>query len=196
MNKLTTDFLTEYKTLESNIRSELGISVLDYENKLTEAGKTTEAEKLKVCRIIRNYLSHNDTDFIVPTKDMINFVYDLANKIASMNGTAKDRMLTLAKYGSVKRTDSIIDACAVMGKKQITEMPIINPDGTLYGIATSTDIFTAISSVPQPKKCTIFKLLLTTNWETVDIDTPVKSIPENKTLLVIDKKGKVKGVIC
>lgn len=197
-NKQTDQFLTSFKALESAIRQELApmSSVLDYENVLAEKKKNTESEKLKLCRIVRNYLAHNDTDFMVPSKDMIDFIDDLTVEILSSNGTAKDKMSTLAKYGSLSTSATLMDACTVLGKKKLSEIPVINDDGTLFGILTAPELCNAIIAAPQPKKFVLSRLTLSTaNWSNIPIDTPVKSIPTGK-LLVVDKKGKIKGVIC
>lgn len=65
-------FLEAYKELEQILRED-NVSVLDYENSLSEADK----EKLKVCRIIRNYASHNDKKFVTCTKEQIKFLEEL-----------------------------------------------------------------------------------------------------------------------
>jgi len=80
-------FLSEYKHLEQELRYD-GLSVLDYENSLT--GNT--AEKLKVCRIMRNYLSHNDTVFIAASREQVEFLAKCCESVRQQSSTAKDYM--------------------------------------------------------------------------------------------------------
>lgn len=70
-------FLETYKKLETEMRS-FGKSILDYENDLSDGA---EKEKLKVCRIIRNYMAHQDKKFVDISNDMINFISDLELQI-------------------------------------------------------------------------------------------------------------------
>ena len=51
---LNNKFLDSYRALDTELKSE-GKTVLDYENTLV----STELEKLNVCRIIKNYMSHS-----------------------------------------------------------------------------------------------------------------------------------------
>ena len=54
-------FLDAFKNLENELRAD-NTTVLDYENSLKDSNMQ---EKLKLCRITRNYLSHQDTKFVV-----------------------------------------------------------------------------------------------------------------------------------
>lgn len=57
MNSNIDKFLDSYKTLEAVIREKEKIEIREWENK--NEGKI-ESERLKVCRILRNYIIHND----------------------------------------------------------------------------------------------------------------------------------------
>ena len=81
-------FLEAYKRLENELRDE-GISVLDYENSLED--KVVQ-EQLKLCRICRNYMAHNDMKFIIATKNMISFLEKLAAKIRLQSQLVKNEM--------------------------------------------------------------------------------------------------------
>ena len=44
----------------------MGLSIKDYEDRLVNDGNTDAADKLRLCRMIRNYLSHHaDGDELV-----------------------------------------------------------------------------------------------------------------------------------
>ena len=84
-------FLEEYKKLETAIRNETGSTVLDYENTMQQ----DLAEKIKVCRIMRNYAQHNAdyVRFLAATADMCDFLRDMTKNVE------KDRLLDVA-YGA------------------------------------------------------------------------------------------------
>ena len=63
-------FLEAYKGLETELKAN-GLVPLDFENKMSEG---TDKERLKVCRIMRNYISHNDVNFLCATLDQIKFI--------------------------------------------------------------------------------------------------------------------------
>ncbi len=81
-------FLDAYRSLETELKLE-GCGVLDYENTLTD--KTTQ-ERLKVCRIMRNYMAHNDTTFLCSSTDQIRFLEQMASEIRKKAHTVKDEM--------------------------------------------------------------------------------------------------------
>ena len=72
-------FINEWKVLETKMR-EHGLEVREWEEK--HIGEV-EAEQLKVCRIIRNYITHNPTDSFITRIDntMIKWVKQFAKSL-------------------------------------------------------------------------------------------------------------------
>ena len=85
---MITKFLDAYRNLENELRAE-NKTVLEYENSLQDANIQ---EKLKLCRITRNYLSHQDTKFASVSKEMLDFLDKLAKEINLKAHTVKDEM--------------------------------------------------------------------------------------------------------
>ena len=83
-------FLQAYKELETELKY-IGQSVLDYENSLSDTDDNKE--KIKLCRIVRNYISHNSDNFAGTTNEMIKFLNSLTSKINKLSKTAKDIMV-------------------------------------------------------------------------------------------------------
>lgn len=81
-------FLDAYKSLENELRDD-GLTVLDFENTMKEG---TNKERLKVCRIMRNYMSHNDTNFLTASDKQVSFLEDLIDQIRSKAYCVKDAM--------------------------------------------------------------------------------------------------------
>ena len=82
-------FLNVFKELENELRGTLGQSVLEYENALPDGEKK---EKLKICRIVRNYLSHQDKKFIIASEEMCAFLDDLLLTIIRMSRTVANEL--------------------------------------------------------------------------------------------------------
>ena len=97
---LNDKFLDSYKALETELRLYENKTVLDYENELTG----TFQEKLKSCRIMRNYMSHNDTSFLQASNEQIKFLNDVIIEIRKKAHTVKDEF---KKSKLLKPTTSI-----------------------------------------------------------------------------------------
>lgn len=82
-----TKFFNAYKNLETELRYD-NKSVLDYENTLVGV----EQEKLKACRIMRNYLAHNDTTFLTTSNAQIKFLENLTKNIKEKSLLVKHKM--------------------------------------------------------------------------------------------------------
>ena len=88
------DFLKAYKEVENDLAL-FNKDVLTYENTLVDSA---EGNKLKLCRMIRNYLQHNnDQNFVEPTKYMVLFLENLHKKLVSNTNTNAKEMIKLVK---------------------------------------------------------------------------------------------------
>ena len=105
---ITDKYLEAYKELESELKYN-GQGVLDYENSLSG----TEQEKLKVCRIMRNYMSHNDTSFLTPSEEQIKFLNGITTAIRMKAHCVKDEM---KKVALVKETEQLKNMLPMIDK--------------------------------------------------------------------------------
>ena len=88
------DFLKIYKEVENDL-SLYNKDVLIYENSLDNQAT---ANKIRLCRIVRNYLQHNnDQNFVEPTKYMISFLENLHKQLVSNLNTNGKEMIKLVK---------------------------------------------------------------------------------------------------
>ncbi len=107
---LNDKFLTAYKQLEAELKCDEK-TVLDYEATL----QGVVAEQLKSCRIMRNYMAHNDLEFLSASSNQIKFINEqIANirktaqlvknatkkiPLAKENEQLKNIAITVQKYG-------------------------------------------------------------------------------------------------
>lgn len=101
-------FLDAFRALDTELKSD-GMTVLDYENSLDTLGQ----ERMKVCRIMRNYMAHNDTTFLTTTNEQIKFLDDQVVEIRKKAHTVKDEM---KKVKLIKATAAIKDVIASIDK--------------------------------------------------------------------------------
>ena len=98
-------FLDAFRSLDTELKVE-GSTVLDYENSLN----TIDQERLKVCRIMRNYMAHNDTTFLSTTNDQIKFLNDQVVDIRKKAHTVKDEMKKVKLIKSTAPIKDVIDS--------------------------------------------------------------------------------------
>lgn len=101
-------FLDAFRALDTELKSD-GSTVLDYENSLDTLGQ----ERLKVCRIMRNYMAHNDTTFLATTNEQIKFLEEQVTEIRKKAHTVKDEM---KRVKLIKATAAIKDVIASIDK--------------------------------------------------------------------------------
>ena len=114
-------FLESFRNLDAELKAN-GSSVLDYENSLKEG---TDKERLKVCRIMRNYMSHNDVSFLCASLEQIKFLDGLVDTLRKSAHCVKDDM---KRVKLVKATEPLKNIIA-----QLDKFPVV-PIETKMGI--------------------------------------------------------------
>lgn len=104
-------FLDAFRALDTELKTD-GTTVLDYENTLD----SLDQEKLKVCRIMRNYMAHNDTTFLATTTDQIKFLDNQLVQLRKLAHTVKDEM---KRVKLVKPTEPIKNIITAIDKYPI-----------------------------------------------------------------------------
>ena len=184
------NFIATYKELEKI----LDIQVREYEDSLPE----DEAQKLRLCRMMRNYIQHTGDyeKFIAIAPGMQLFLEETVKKLKCKDGTLKDNMLSVAKYGFVSETDTLADAAVMMQKKKRTDNIVLDKNGAYCGYITKSlisDLFGAGSITGKTKISKILgelsKPVLSSQVQT----TPMCDV-SNGTILVTNTAGKIVGV--
>ena len=105
MNGNLDKFLEVWKELETVMRTKKGMEVREWEEQ--NVGKV-EAERLKVCRIIRNYVAHNDTNDFISKIDtlMIRWIKNFTKDLKKRNKVAKKPIKT--KTNEVKKAKKVV----------------------------------------------------------------------------------------
>ena len=100
-----------------------GMTVLGYEEKLD----TEQGDKLRICRVTRNFLQHNPSayGFVVPTEAMIVFLEELVTDLVVKLEKSEPAVYRLPP---VKLTGTMRDAGKVFVKTGMSWLPVV--DGT------------------------------------------------------------------
>lgn len=123
-------FLDAYKQLESELKYS-DKTVLDYEGTLQGA----VAEKLKSCRIMRNYMAHNDLDFLTATNNQIKFLNEHINLIKKSAQLVKN---ATKKIPLTKETEQLKNVATTLKKYGI--VPVQTKNG-IYLVDSMTFVY-------------------------------------------------------
>ena len=190
-------FLSEYKDLEKVLRDkENSLSIFDYEKSLTDS---EEIEKIKVCRIIRNYVQHNKdgNKFLAATKEMTAFIEGLKNRELAKEQQIRDITKTVP---ALELKDNIL--VFFEKRKNLDWVPIIDTAAKkqVVGILDIDKIAQLLKTKENSKKK--IKDLLTENYLTSSLKNVniqersdyVRDVDLEKRTIVLNN-GKFSGVV-
>lgn len=198
MKKQNDTFLTTYKALEKEL-TDMGLSIKDYEDRLVNDGNTDAADKLRLCRMIRNYLSHHaDGDELVTVNNKLSaFIKGLIIMINNTKLKAKDSYVPVSRSKRlIRKPESVRDIIDEFNKHPKENiLYVISGDNKLLGQINSTDVLGvlySISRLSDLKKTPADSLIKKANVVTVDKDTVLSDIKADY-VIVMKNKDEILG---
>mgnify|MGYP000660901068 FL=1 len=193
MKKQNDTFLTTYKALEKEL-TDMGLSIKDYEDRLVNDGNTDAADKLRLCRMIRNYLSHHaDGDELVTVNNNLSaFIKGLIIMINNTKLKAKDSYVPVSRSKRlIRKPESVRDIIDEFNKHPKENiLYVISGDNKLLGQINSTDVLAvlySISRLSDLKKTPADNLIKKANVVTVDKDTVLSDIKADYCIVMKNK---------
>ena len=168
-------FLEAYKQLETELKYE-NKTVLDYENSL----QGTAQEQLKVSRIMRNYMAHNDNTFLTASTAQVKFLNDLATAIRMSSSIVANLM---KKIKAIKATETIKNIIPLVDKFKIVPMETTNGIYLIDATLLIQQINAGNKKIVLPKKLPKYKYTAKT--------TRIEDLDE--TLYIITDTGTSNG---
>lgn len=147
-------FLDAFRALDSELKDQ-GSTVLEYENSLKDG--SVEKEKLKVCRIMRNYMSHNDTTFLIASTEQIKFLDAQTEEVLKRAHLVKDEM---KRVKPLKATAPIKDVIAALDKFPVCPLEtkagiyLIDKDILVHQLAGGAKKIAVPAKLPKYKTTT------------------------------------------
>lgn len=198
MKKQNDTFLTTYKALEKEL-TDMGLSIKDYEDRLVNDGNTDAADKLRLCRMIRNYLSHHaDGDELVTVNNNLSaFIKGLIIMINNTKLKAKDSYVPVSRSKRlIRKPESVRDIIDEFNKHPKENiLYVISGDNKLLGQINSTDVLAVIYSISRLsdlKKIPADNLIKKANVVSVDKDTVLSDIKADY-VIVMKNKDEILG---
>lgn len=193
-------FLTTYKALEKEL-TDTGLSIKDYEDRLINNGNTDTADKLRLCRMIRNYLSHHadGDELITANNNLSTFIKEQITMINNTKLKAKDSYVPVSRSKRlIRKPESVRDIIDEFNKHPKENiLYVISDDNKLLGQINSTDVLGvlySISRLSDLKKTPADKLIKKANVVTVDKDTVLSDIKADYAI-VMKNKNEILGEI-
>lgn len=205
------DFLTIYKKLENalfdiDVQNLKKVSWLDADNSDDEdinvfwlenhAKDGSIQNKLRLCRMIRNYAQHNEDykSFLAMQSDMILFVNKILKDLGCIDKTAGQ---LCKKVQALSEKSILSDCCIALINKKIDWLPVVDSKSNkCLGIVTNNHILSWISD-GATLKTKLSSLLSVKNEKAMTLvqdDVKYNSIP-NADYIVVIKDDIYKGII-
>lgn len=174
--------------------TDTGLSIKDYEDRLINNGNTDTADKLRLCRMIRNYLSHHaDGDELVTVNNNLSaFIKELIIMINNTKLKAKDSYVPVSRSKRlIRKPESVRDVIDEFNKHPKENiLYVISGDNKLLGQINSTDVLGvlySISRLSDLKKTPADNLIKKANVVTVDKDTVLSDIKADYCIVMKNK---------
>lgn len=189
-------FLDVYKKFEFAVRNVYNCTVKEYEDMLVN--ESSRQEKIRMSRLTRNYLSHQDMKFVEATQDMVDFIQEELIKLDEGELPVKKKMISVRV--TPKETELLTTTCDWMSKKKIVATPIFNDKDFAVGVLTQNDIvkFIASGNFNKTKKTNV--IVSPYKFKFLSETTPMKTVypmieKHDQIYLILSQANKVIGWI-
>ena len=181
-------FLSLYREYESFIRDQ-GIDPKDYEEKVDDE----TANRLRMCRQMRNYLSHqNDPGFLNISDNQIAFLESYTDSL-KMQGDVVKKHLKAIVPATCGESDKCCDVLKQMTKLKTNNILVLSKKGV--GVA---NIYDVINKALESKTTKMSLVKTKPTYKIVSPTTKMEDIPFGSVILCTHdgtETGKLLGVI-
>lgn len=170
-------FLTLYKELEGILR-EQGVDYKELEDKSNDEVQN----KLRICRQIRNFMSHNeDANFLSASEAQIKFLTKIINERKVLDDIAKKHLGSITKY-TCKLGDKCSDVLAKMVKLKTYHLAVYSDirGKASIGVVTIHDAVSQLITSKTTKVCDIKRL--SSDYIICVPETKMEFLPDNKVI--------------
>lgn len=191
MHKKNEKFLQTFKELEQVLR-EVNLDVKTYEEQIS----TAEQEQLRICRQMRNYLSHSSNpDLLIASDQQILFLKTLTINELQKEDIVKKHLKSVAA-SICKNTDRCTDALQKMIKLKVTQIAIVSKTNEI----SIVDIYKVAEAVLKSKTSKLSELKGTKNYIFVSPTTKYQDICSYENTVILctdtgDETGIIKGTV-
>ena len=189
-------FMDVYRRFEGAVKATGKYNtVKEYEDSVTD---TQKQGQIRICRVIRNYIEHENASFIEATDSMIAFLENELTLLDENELPVRKKMISI-KSG-IKESDLIVVAADFMTKKKQSIIPIFNNDDFAVGVISYAGIAKMIAAGDFTKARKVSVIQEAHKLGFVKESEPMKNVrpqiqQHNKIFLVLSDSKKVVGWI-
>lgn len=189
-------FLDLYRRFEASVRNKYNCSVKEYEDTLQDT--PDKQDKIRMIRMIRNYLSHNDMKFVEASPEMISLLQKELILLDDGEVPVSKKMFSVKS--SPIETSLLTTTCDWLSKKKLTMCPVFNEKDFAVGVVSQNDIirFVASGNFNKTKKTSV--VVSKYKFKFLSDSTPMKNViplieQHNQIYLILNKSNNVIGWI-
>lgn len=190
-------FMDIYRRFESAIKSTGKYSsVKEYEESLSE--NSAKQGQIRMCRMIRNYIEHENASFVEASDSMISFLEKETCELDENEMPVKKKMLSIKN--AIKETDLIVIASDFMTKKKQPLIPVFNKDDFATGVISYEAIVKMVASGDFTKAKKVSLIFEQHKFGFFKETEPMKNVRpllegHKKVYLILNDSKKVAGWI-
>ncbi len=180
-------FIELYKEYETLLRNK-GVEPKDIE----DSSESLISGRLRICRQLRNYLSHQaDSNFVSISDAQVDFLRERINHL-KLEGDVLKKNLKTVNSGFLDEKDKCFDALDKFRKLKVNFMAVNTADG--IKVAT---IFDVIEAATTSKTIKLKDIKLSKGLVYCEPLTPMTELPNTPVIICTstgEKDGKILGV--
>lgn len=195
MNR-NTKYMELYRRFESAVRSVGFGSVKEYEDSLVN--NQFKQGQIRICRMIRNYIEHENADFVEASDNMISFLEKETMELDENETPVKKKMIPIRN--AIRDTDLLIIAADFLTKKKTNIIPVFDKNDFAIGVLSNADIVKYIASGDFTKAKKVSVVQAAHKFGFINESTPMSQVRpmlegHKKVYLILNDAKKVVGWI-
>ena len=196
MSKNNNKYMDIYRRFEAAVRMKGFATVKEYEESFVE--DQFKQGQIRICRMIRNYIEHENAEFVEASENMINFLEKETMELDEQETPVKKKMIPIRN--AIRETDLLIIAADFLTKKKANIIPIFDKNDFAIGTLSNADIVKYIASGDFTKAKKVSVVLAPHKFGFIKESMPMKQVRpmldgHNKVYLVLNESKKVVGWI-
>lgn len=195
MSKNNNKYMDIYRRFEAAVRGKGFGSVKEYEESIEDQFRQGQ---IRICRMIRNYIEHENADFVEASENMMVFLEKEAMELDEQETPVKKKMLSIRS--AIRETDLLIIAADFLSKKKANIIPIFDKNDFAIGAISNADIVKYIASGDFTKAKKVSAVLTAHKFGFINESTPMRQVRpllegHNRVYLILNDSKKVIGWI-
>ena len=183
-----------YRRFEAAVKKNGFASVKHYEDSLVS--DLPKQAQVRICRMIRNYIEHENITFVEASDQMILFIEKELIELDENETPVRKKMIPVKS--AIRDTDLIVVAADFMLKKKAPLIPIFDKTDYAIGVISYADIVQCVAAGDFTKARKVSIIQQPHKFGFINEDMPMSQVrtlisEHNRVYLVLNDSRKVIG---